>query len=95
MTEEAFQKDEVVQLAAMRLIEIIGEAAGRLSEEFRISHPDLPWRRMADAGNFLIHNYARVDTIQVWRMAKQSVPPLIPSLERILDRTRDVEGPSC
>lgn len=55
MSDEAFQKDEVVQFAAMRLIEIIGEAVDRLNEEFRISHPDLSWRRMADVRSFLIH----------------------------------------
>lgn len=45
---------------------IIGEAANRLTQEFREAHPELPWRRIVNQRNFLVHGYDRVDADLVW-----------------------------
>ena len=55
------EQDEILSLALVRLLEIIGEAAKHLSETFRASHPDIPWRLMAGTRDRLIHGYFDVD----------------------------------
>lgn len=49
--------DEVVAAAVMRWVEIIGEAAGRVSAELRTQHPELPWTGMISMRNRLVHAY--------------------------------------
>lgn len=61
MTEAAFLESPMVQDAVIRNIEIIGEAAGRVSLSFRRAHPEIPWRDIAGMRNRLIHGYMRVN----------------------------------
>jgi uncharacterized protein with HEPN domain len=80
----AFEKDIKTQSAVMRQMEIMGEATKRLSEEFRQSHEEAPWRRIAGMRDILIHCYDDVIVDTVWRIAKEDVPALIPMLEKFL-----------
>ena len=66
---EAWDKDRIRQLAVERLLEIIGEAANSLSEEFRAQHPAIPWRDIIGLRVVLAHHYHRVDPGQVWAIA--------------------------
>ncbi len=54
---EDFQRDELLRDAVERNVEIIGEAARRISEAFRNVHPEIPWRKMIAQRNVLIHEY--------------------------------------
>lgn len=72
-----------LQDAVTRRVEIIGEAAGSLSEETKSSLPNLPWRDMTDMRNFLVHQYGDVDPQVVWDTVKLDLPPLITALERL------------
>ena len=74
-----------LQDAVTRRVEIIGEAAGSLSEETKASLPNLPWRDMTDMRNFLIHQYGDVDPQVVWDTVKLDLPPLIAVLELVVD----------
>lgn len=79
-----FDDDWVFQDAVIRELEIIGEAAGRLSPEVRAANSDLPWSEMTGMRHKLIHDYFEVDLDVVWRTAVDDVPPLLPSLRRVL-----------
>jgi uncharacterized protein with HEPN domain len=83
VTLPAFLANEEKQSAVIRQLEIIGEAAGRLSPSFRVSHPQLPWQRIKDLRNVLIHGYAEVDLLQVWDITQQNVPALAAGLRAL------------
>jgi uncharacterized protein with HEPN domain len=80
----AFLNDEKTQDAVIRQIEIIGEAAKRLSAMFRQSNPQLPWKEMAGMRDILIHQYDRVDVAEVWNAAVVDVPGVLAALEPLV-----------
>ena len=77
------EQDEILSLALVRLLEIIGEAAKHLSEPFRVSQPDIPWRLIAGTRDRLIHGYFDVDYDVVWAIVTEDLPPVIEKLESI------------
>ena len=62
ISKEDFQNSVQLQDAVIRRIEIIGEAAAHLSEETKVSFPNLPWQDLTDMRNFVIHHYGDVDS---------------------------------
>jgi|SRR5208283_1520456 len=83
-TWDEFYKDTQCQDAVMRRIEIIGEAARRVSEEMRNQYPQIPWREMTSMRNLVIHEYDVVDINQVWDTVQNKLPPLIEELTKIV-----------
>jgi len=61
LTEETFKKDQGMQDAIIRRLEIIGEAVKNISLTFRTKHPEVPWKQMAGMRDILIHEYFDVD----------------------------------
>lgn len=86
----AFEQNPEKQDAVIRQLEILGEAAGRLSAPFRQAHPEMPWQRIKDLRNVLIHGYAHVDLTRVWQIARDSVPALRHAVDQAL-RAQDTE----
>ena len=84
VTREAFLTDVLRQDAVMRRIEVIGEAATRLSSAFRDAHPQVEWRDIRDMRNFLIHVYDMVNYNKVWETIQQDLAPLKNAVEAIL-----------
>lgn len=76
--------DRKLNLSLVRLLEIIGEAARSISEEFRDSHPDLSWKSMVGMRDRLIHGYFDVNLDVVWETVTQDLPSLIAQLEKIV-----------
>ncbi len=76
--------DRVVSLAIFRLMEIVGEAANRISPEQRSGHPEIPWLQIVGLRNRLIHGYDAIDYEILWQILNHDIPELILSLERIL-----------
>lgn len=83
-SRQDLDRDRQFNLALVRLMEIVGEAAARVPEEFRREHSTVPWRDVADFRNRLIHGYDAVDFDRLWNILQQELPPLIAQLEGIL-----------
>jgi len=84
-SREDFFLDSQCQDAVVRRIEIIGEAARRISDETRSEYTELPWSDMIGMRNLMIHEYDDIDIAIVWETVKNDLPLLIDSLEKILD----------
>ena len=84
-TRADLDTDRMLNLALVRLMEIVGEAAAQIPGEFRVRHPDVPWRDVADLRNRLIHGYDAVDFDMLWTIMQDDLPPLIRSLESIIE----------
>ncbi|MSR62608.1 MAG: DUF86 domain-containing protein [Planctomycetes bacterium] len=76
--------EQLPTLGLIRLLEVVGEAAGLVSEETRTAHPGVPWRKMTGLRNRLIHGYFNVNLDIVWDTIREDLPPLIQSLEEAL-----------
>jgi uncharacterized protein with HEPN domain len=76
--------NRVLSLALVRLLEIVGEAATRVSEDLRARHPQIAWRQIISLRNRLIHGYDAVDLDILWQILHEDVPQLITNLERLI-----------
>jgi uncharacterized protein with HEPN domain len=83
LTKEDFLKSTEKQDAVCRRIEIIGEAANRLSEEFRNQFPIIPWHKIVGMRNVLIHEYDNIDLDRVWETIRKDIPMLEGYIESI------------
>ena len=84
MKWEEFETNEIVQDAVVFPLEIMGEAAGRISEDFREAHSDIPWHKIIGVRNQLIHEYFRINLKTVWDTLKIDLPDLIQMLEPLV-----------
>jgi uncharacterized protein with HEPN domain len=64
---------------------VVGEAARRVSLEFREAHPEVPWRVMGDFRNKLIHDYFGLELEVIWKTATEDAPVLLDQIERLVD----------
>ena len=88
MDEETFFKTKLVQDAVLRNFEVIGEAAKKIPEDFRLSHASIPWKSMAGMRDKLIHDYIKVDIGAVWAVVEDILPQLKSELQKIINQAR-------
>jgi len=81
---EAFETDETLRRAFARSLEVIGEAAKKLPDEYRARHPQVEWRALTGMRDRLIHAYFGVDYILVWDVVVHKVPKLRRQIAEIL-----------
>ena len=86
MDYEAFRADDKTTDAVVRNLEIIGEAARHVPEQMQRQHSELPWGKMGDIRNLLIHQYFGIGVPIVWQTIRDDLPPLVPLLRKILER---------
>src|SRR3990172_7002454 len=77
---EDYLRDRMLRGAVERHVEIIGEAAGRVSKAFRDAHPEIPWQRIIGQRHALIHEYGEVQHDLMWKVATVHIPALIDNL---------------
>lgn len=82
--EDIAADDELLAPALIRTLEVIGEAASRVSPEARSRFSDIPWRDVIDLRNRLIHGYDTIDYNLVRQIIDDDLPPMITSIEMIL-----------
>ncbi|GAB2895349.1 DUF86 domain-containing protein [Uliginosibacterium flavum] len=70
-------QDQMLLFAVVRAIEVIGEAAGKVSAEARASLPAIPWNAVVSMRNRLIHGYFDIDTEIVWKTVTNEIPELL------------------
>ena len=75
-----------LNLSPVRLLEIVGEAAGRIPIEHRALCPDIPWGQIVSLRNRLIHGYDSVNFDILWKVVTEDLPPLMSQLEDALSR---------
>lgn len=83
-TWDEFSKDALLQDAVVRRLEIIGEAAGRVSAETQKKYSYIPWMAMRGTRNRVIHGYDSVQLDIVWDIAQDDLPGLIGELKKLL-----------
>lgn len=83
-SQSSFATNRMLQLAVVKDLEIIGEAANNISDECQSRHPYIPWRAMVGMRNRLVHAYFGINLDVIWQTVQQDLPPLIDSLERAL-----------
>jgi uncharacterized protein with HEPN domain len=81
-----FDTDQQLLFAVVRAIEIVGEAAGKLSDHARSGAPDVPWSAIVSMRNRLIHGYFDIDQDIVWATVSDELPRLLPVLRRLYER---------
>lgn len=84
LDEAAFLASRLHQAAVIRALEVLGEAAGRVSRDSCAALPQLPWREMTGLRHRLIHGYAEVRLDLVWHVATERLGPLVAMLEALL-----------
>ena len=84
VTREQFEADFRINFAAVRALEIIGEATKRLPMALRDQYPHVPWKDMAGMRDRIIHGYDAVNLKIVWKTVKQRIPTVKPQIRRIL-----------
>jgi len=81
---DAFVADELLQVWAVHHLSVIGEAANKLSEALKASHPEVAWARMVGMRNVIIHDYVAIDLDIVWLAVERDLPVLKRQIQTIL-----------
>lgn len=84
MSYAEFASDRRTQLSILKSVEIVGEAAARLSKDTRRAHPSIPWLEVIGMRNRLVHVYFNIDLPLVWDTVCNDLPFLIAQLETLV-----------
>ncbi len=85
-SRDNLDSDRMLVLALVKEIEIIGEAATKISDKMRDEYPNVPWRDISGMRNRLVHAYFDVSLDVLWATVEQELPGLVQSLEEILGK---------
>jgi uncharacterized protein with HEPN domain len=82
--KETFQKEELIQTWIIHNLLIIGEAASRISDEFKASNSEIPWSKIIGMRNILVHGYFQIDIDIVWAVIEKDLPQLREMIKNVL-----------
>ncbi len=80
-----FEKDELIQTWVVHHLQIVGEAAAKLSRDFQEQHSSIPWPQVVAMRNVLVHDYFGVDLEEVWRVVERDLPELKSKLKKLIE----------
>jgi uncharacterized protein with HEPN domain len=83
LEQAGFMASGLTYDASLRNLELIGEAATHIPNEFRVAHPEIPWRMIIATRNRLIHGYLGIDDDTLWSIIRDEVPELLPLLKSL------------
>ena len=83
-TRQDLDNNRQLALSLLKCIEIVGEAAGRVTDGFRRRHPSIPWSQIVGLRNRISHGYDEIDRDRVWEIVQTDLPPLVREIEQIL-----------
>ncbi len=84
--EAKFRQNQMVQDATVRQLEIVGEACSKLEENFKNSHPNIPWQQIISTRNKLAHEYWDINLDIIWQTATKEAPQLKKQLLKLLNQ---------
>lgn len=84
ISRDAYNEDETLRLALAHLVQILGEAARRVTSETRAAQPNIAWREIIGMRHKIVHDYMNLDEDVLWEVVTQDLPPLIEALEQIV-----------
>ncbi|MBM4328626.1 MAG: DUF86 domain-containing protein [Deltaproteobacteria bacterium] len=87
----SFLTSPLIQDAVIRNFEVIGEAAKRVPNEFRETHPSIPWKGLTALRDVLIHQYEGVNPEEVWRIVEKELPALKTAISSLLPPLEQLE----
>lgn len=87
-TESDLASNSMLFFAVVKNIEIVGEAAYKLTNEFKESHPSTPWRQIVAMRHILVHGYYQVTTSEVFAVYKKDLPVLLAQLNAYIAEIR-------
>lgn len=82
--------NKMLELAVVRAVEIVGEAASKISSETQTAHPAIPWRAIVGMRNRLVHAYFDINTEVVWQTIMVEIPALLPLLRAVAMKQREL-----
>ncbi len=94
MSFEQFENDRRTIYAVLQALQIMGEAAKKISDTVRSEHPSVPWREMAGMRDKLIHGYFDVNLSVVWRTVNEVLPAIEPQIARAIEEETRRESTS-
>ena len=83
-TRASLDTDRQFRYALRKALELIGEAASKITQETRSQYPQIAWQSMIGMRNILIHVYMHIDYDRVWQTASEDIPSLVAELEKII-----------
>lgn len=84
-TKDVVLNNPTLQRSVVRSLEIIGEAAKKLDEEFRNQHPHIEWKKIAGTRDMMIHHYFGIDYDIVWEIVTNKIPELQHYIQKIIE----------
>jgi uncharacterized protein with HEPN domain len=83
-----FENDELIQTWILHHIQVLGEAAARISNKLQECYPDIPWFRIIGMRNILVHDYFHIDIEAVWSAVENDLPALYAQVKHVLEELR-------
>lgn len=83
---DSVRDDRILFFGLAKLIEIIGEAAYKLTKEFKAVHNELPWDAIIGMRHVMVHDYYTMSAGKIWATIESDIPAMIPVLEKYLEQ---------